>query len=73
MVCRCSPFRLEAHRSATPRKRPSLPLRFPIYHKVLSSEEGDIRSPKSLRFAPIWGRPQKKLVPEWLPSSSQHG
>ena len=55
---RCSPFRLEAYRSSAPRRQLSLSLRFPIYQKFLASEEGNIRSPKSLRFAPMWGCPQ---------------
>ena len=48
-------------------------LRDPPITKFLASEEGDTRHPKSLRFVPIWGRPQKEVLSEWLPSSSQHG
>jgi hypothetical protein len=61
VVNRCSPFRLEAHRSSAPPKQLSLSLRLPVYHRFLTSEEGDIRSPKSLRFAPMWGCPQTEL------------
>src|SRR5208337_3782755 len=46
MVHRCSPFRLEAHRSSAPQNELSLSLRLPIYHQSLTSEEGDIPPPR---------------------------
>ena len=49
---------------APPRKTTSnSPLRDSPHTKFLASEEGDIRSTKSLRFAPMWGRARKQ---NWL-------
>jgi hypothetical protein len=34
--------------------------------QILAPEEGDIRPPKSLRFAPIWGCRKPELIAQWL-------
>ena len=72
MVHRRSPFWMEAHRDFTAKDELQLSLRDSPPTKFLASEGGDTRHLKSLRFVPIWGRPQKEVMPEWLPSSSQH-
>ena len=40
MVHRCSPFRLEAHRSSAPQNQLSLSLRLPIYHQISCLRRG---------------------------------
>src|SRR5271165_426346 len=59
MVHRCSPFRVEAHRSSAPQNELSLSLRLPHTTRFLASEEGDI-CPPGVCDLPRCGAARKK-------------
>jgi len=67
MVDRCSPFRVEAHRSSSSQKVVlTLLKRLPQTTEFLASKEGGTCTPGSLRFGSMWGCAQIELDTQWL-------
>src|SRR5271169_4513428 len=55
LVHRCSPFRVEAHRSSTSQNELSLSLRLPIYHQISCLRRGLLFAPQESAICPDVG------------------